>query len=101
MGQLLVIIVNIVTIYLILLIIISITGGEDYNIPQQSILIPAGSTSSLYGGSIINDMIHEDDETFNITISLQATCLPISVDRSVATVTIHDDEGDKKNMLYS
>jgi len=41
--------------------IISITGGEDYNILQQSIIILAGSTSSLYSGNIINDMIHEDD----------------------------------------
>jgi len=73
--------------------IISITGGEDYDIPQQSILIPAGSTSSPYSGNIINDMIHEDDETFNITISLQATCLSINTGDNTATLTILDDEG--------
>ena len=79
---------------MILLMYISFTGGEDYNVTQQSLLIiPAGSTSSLYSVDIINDMIHEDDETFDITITLMATCLSISVDRNVATVTILDDEG--------
>ena len=79
---------------MILLMYISFTGGEDYNVTQQSLLlIPAGLTSSLYNVDIINDMIHEDDETFNITITLITTCLSISVDRNVATVTILDDEG--------
>ncbi|XP_065895682.1 sodium/calcium exchanger 1-like [Dysidea avara] len=69
------------------------TGGEDYNVTQQSLLIiPAGLTSSLYSVDIINDMIHEDDETFDITITLMTTCLSISGDHNVATVTILDDE---------
>jgi len=40
-------------------------------------------------------MIHEDDETFNITITLPTTCLSVRVDNtsSSATVTIIDDEG--------
>ena len=79
---------------MILLMYISFTGGEDYNVIQQSLLvIPAGLTSSLYSVVIINDMIHEDNETFDITITLMTTCLSISVDRNIATVTILDDEG--------
>ena len=76
------------------LMYISFTGGEDYNIAQQSLLlISAGLTSSLYSVGIINDMIHEGDETFDITITLMTTCLSISVDNNSSTVTIIDDEG--------
>jgi len=40
-------------------------------------------------------MIHEDDETFDITITLMPTCLSTAVDNnsSSAIVTITDDEG--------
>ena len=79
---------------MILLMYISLTGGEDYNVTQQSLLvIPAGLTSSLYSVDIINDMIHEDDETFDITITLITTCLLVSVDDNSATVTIINHGG--------
>ncbi|XP_065894203.1 uncharacterized protein [Dysidea avara] len=68
------------------------TTGDDYNVTQQSLQIPAGSTSASIIVDIINDMIHEDDETFDITITLMTTCLAISVDDNVTTVTIFDDE---------
>jgi len=71
---------------------ISLTAGEDYNVTQQSLVIPAWSTSSSYSIDIINDAIHEDDETFNITITLSPSCLSMSVDRNVTIVTILDDE---------
>ena len=71
---------------------ISLTAGEDYNVTQQSLVIPARSTSSSYSIDIINDAIHEDDETFNITITLSPSCLSMSVDRNVTIVTILDDE---------
>jgi len=71
---------------------ISFTGGEDYNITNRSLIIPTGLTSSSYSVDIINDMIHEDDETFVIVITLSTTCLPISIDRNITTVTILDDE---------
>ena len=73
---------------------ISFTVGEDYNVTQQSLLIPAGLTSSLYSVDIINDMIHEDDETFDITIILMTTCLSISVDDNSTTVTILNHGGE-------
>ena len=79
---------------MILLMYISFTGGEDYNVAQQSLLlILAGLTSSLYSVDIINDMIHEDDETFDITMTLMTTCLSISVDDNSTTVTILNDGG--------
>ena len=86
---------------MILLMYISFTGGEDYNVTQQSLLvIPAGLTSSLYSVDIINDMIHEDDETFDITITLMTTGLSISVDNNSATVTVVDDEGKSFKAKY-
>jgi len=74
---------------------ISLTAGEDYNVTQQSLVIPAGSTSSSYSIDIINDMIHENDETFNITITFLPSCLSIIFDHNVSTVIILDDEGMK------
>ena len=40
---------------------------------------------------IINDMIQEDNETFNIAIGLLPSCLSLSHDTSSSTVTIIDD----------
>ena len=77
---------------MILLMYISLTAGEDYIITQQSLIIPAGSTSSSYSVDIINDVIHEDDETFNVAITLLPSCLSIIVDHNVTIVTILDDE---------
>ena len=80
---------------MILLMYISFTGGEDYNVTQQSLhFIPAGLISSLYSVDIINDMIHEDDETFDITITLMTTCLSISVDDNSTTVAILNHGGE-------
>ena len=80
---------------------ISLTAGEDYNVTQQSLVIPAGSTSSSYSIDIINDMIHEDDETFEITLTISPTCLSISVDNSSAAVTIFDNDGKLLKLYVS
>jgi len=72
---------------------ISWSAGEDYNVTQQSLVIPAGSITALYSVDIINDMIHEDVEIFNITMTMSPSCLSISVDLNVTTVIILDDEG--------
>jgi len=76
---------------------LSFTDGEDYVVTQQSLLIPVGSTSSCYSVDIINDMIHEDDETFNLTITLLPTCLSVRVDSNLssAAVTIIDNDDSK------
>ena len=56
-----------------------------------NVTISAGSTSSSFSIDIINDMIQEDNETFNITIRLLPSCL--SLGTSSSTVIIIDDEG--------
>ena len=55
--------------------------------------ISAGSTSSSSSIDIINDMVQEDNETFNIIIRLLPSCLSLSLGTSSSTVTIIDDDG--------
>ena len=54
--------------------------------------ISAGSRSSLFDVNIFNDMILEDNETFNIAIRLLPSCLSLSLDTSASTVTITDND---------
>ena len=63
--------------------------------------ISAGSTSSSFDVDIINDMIQEDNETFNITIRLLPSCLSLSLATSTSTVTIIDNDGTNDNMYIS
>ena len=71
-------------------------AGVDYvmsSVLVFNVTISAGSTSSSFSIDIINDMIQEDNETFNITIRLLPSCLSLSLGISSSTVTIIDDEG--------
>ena len=71
-------------------------AGVDYNVSSElvfNVTISAGSTSSSFSIDIINDMIQEDNETFNITIRLLSSCSSLSLNTSSSTVTIIDDEG--------
>ena len=63
--------------------------------------ISAGSTSSSSSIDIINDMVQEDNETFNITIGLLASCLSLSLGTSSYTVMIIDDDGIYSNKCSS
>ena len=56
-----------------------------------NVTISAGSQSSTFSVDIINDMIQEDNETFNITIRSFPSYLS-------ATVTIIDNDGTNNNM---
>ena len=58
-----------------------------------NVTISTGSKSSSLI-DIIDDMIHEDNETFNmhITIRLLSSCILLSLDTSSSTVTIIDDD---------
>ena len=60
--------------------------------------ISAGSTSSSFDVDIFNDMIQEDNETFNIAIRLLPSCLSLSLDTSSSTVTIIDNDGTDNKM---
>ena len=68
-------------------------AGVDYNMSTALVTISAGSTSSSFSIDIINDMIQEDNETFNIAIRLLPSCLSLSLGTSSSTVLIIDDEG--------
>ena len=57
-----------------------------------NVIISAGSKSSSFDVDIIDDMIQEDNETFNITIRLLPSCILLSLDTSSSTVTIIDDD---------
>ena len=71
-------------------------AGVDFTISTALVFnetISAGSTSSSFSIDIINDMIQEDNETFNIAIRLLPSCLLLSLGTSSSTVMIIDDEG--------
>ena len=68
-----------------------------------NVTISAGSLSQSFDVDIINDMIQEDNETFNIAIRLLpiANCLSLSLGTSSSTVTIIDNDGTNNNMYIS
>ena len=79
-------------------------AGVDYAMSTAlvfNITISAGSTSSSFSIDIINDMIQEDNETFNIAIRLLPSCLSLSLGTSSSTVMIIDDEGIYSNKCSS
>ena len=77
------------------MVILSI-AGEDYAISTAlvfTVTIFAGLKSSSFNVDIFNDMIQEDNETFNIAIRvLLPSCVSLSLDASSSTVTIIDDD---------
>ena len=66
-----------------------------------NVTISAGSRSSSFSIDIINDMIQEDNETFNIAIRLLPSCLSLSLGTSSSTVMIIDDDGIYGNKCSS
>ena len=79
-------------------------AGVDYAMSSVlvfNVTISAGSTSSSFSIDIINDMIQEDNETFNITIRLLPSCLSLSLGTSSSTVTIIDNDGTNNSMYIS
>ena len=71
-------------------------AGVDYAMSSVlvfNVIISVGSTSSSFSIDIINDMIQEDNETFNIAIRLLLSCLSLSLGTSSSTVMIIDDDG--------
>ena len=79
-------------------------AGVDYTMSSVlvfNVTISAGSTSSSFSIDIINDMIQEDNETFNIAIRLLPSCLSLSLGTSSSTVTIIDNDGTNNSMYIS
>ena len=71
------------------------TGGMDYDETASvfNVTISAGATSSSFNIDIIDDVTHEDNETFNVAIRLLPSCLLLSINISSSTVMIIDDDG--------
>ena len=74
----------------------------DYNVTASvfNVTVSAGAISSSFNIDIIDDDIHEDNETFNITMRLLPSCLSLYLNVSSSTVTIIDDDG-KYIILYT
>ena len=69
-------------------------GGVDYDSGIYNVVIPTGETSVPFDVGINNDIIHEANENFHLTIIRNT--LPDGVthgDPFGATVTIVDDDG--------
>ena len=66
-----------------------------------NVTISAGSSSESFDVDIIDDMIQEDNETFNIAIRLLPSCLSLSLGTSSSTLTIIDNDGTNNNMYIS
>ena len=76
-----------------LYVVILSLAGEDYTMSTAlmfTVTILAGSKSSSFNVDIFNDMIQEDNETFNIAIRLLPSCLSLSHDTSSSTVYIYN-----------
>ena len=75
--------------------IIFLTAGMDYNVTASvfNVTISAGTISSSFNIDILDDVIHEDNETLNIAIKLVPTTLQLTLCISSSTVTIIDHDG--------
>jgi len=58
-----------------------------------NVTISSGMTSSSFDMDIINNMIQDLNKMFFITVRLLSTCLPITINSDITSVTIIDDEG--------
>ena len=79
-------------------------AGVDYAMSTAlvfNVTISAGSISLSLSIDIIDDMIQEDNKTFNIAIRLLPSCLSLSLGTSSSTVMIIDDEGIYSNKCSS
>ena len=67
----------------------------DYNVTASvfNVTISAGAISSSFNIDINDDVTHEDNETFNVTIKLVPTARELSLCISSSTVTIIDHDG--------
>ena len=72
----------------------------DYNVTASvfNVTISAGTTSSSFNIDIIDDVTHEDNETFNVAIRLLPSCLSLSLGTSRSAVTIIDGK-DSENCV--
>ena len=81
--------------YTLFFILYISTAGMDYNVIASvfNVTLSTGAISSSFNIDIIDDVIHEDNETFTITIRLLPSCLSLSLGTSSSTVNIVDSDG--------
>ena len=60
---------------------------------MYNVTITAGMTSSSFDVDIIDNMIQDGNKTFNISIRIISTCLPVTINSDTTTVAIIDNEG--------
>ena len=70
------------------------TAGKDYTSLTSQVSIYAGSKTSSFSIGITDDLIQEDNETFNIEIKLLPNCFSSLLGISSSTVTIIDNDGN-------
>ena len=70
------------------------TAGMDYNVTASlfNVTISAGATSTLFDIDITDDVIHEDNETFNVAIRLLPSSLSVSLCVSSSIIWITDND---------
>ncbi len=67
----------------------SATGGQDYEVRADSIVIPAGSTSAFISVGLLDDLIDEPDEDFYLDLSAVSEG---GIGVGSAMATIRDDD---------
>ena len=67
----------------------------DYNVTALvfNVTITAGAISSSFNIDIIDDVTHEDIETFIIAMRLLPSCLSLSLGTSSSMISIVDNDG--------
>lgn len=63
---------------------------DDLRLEGGTVTIPAGATSALIPAPVVDDALHEGDETY--TVTLTDLSHDITPTRSQATGTVHDDD---------
>ena len=70
------------------------TGGEDYTNGSFTVEFNAGVTRVSFNVSIVNDNIHEGNETFNLIINPSSLPSEVAVTNPNQTIVIIvDDDG--------
>ena len=70
------------------------TAGMDYNVTASlfNVTISAGAISTSFDIDITDDVIHEDNETFNVAIRLLPSSLSVSLCVSSSIIRITDND---------
>ena len=78
---------------LLYIIIVSFTGGVDYVSGVYNVTFEKGDTYKYFYVSIIDDNVYEGDETFYVSLEVEA--MPLGVVPAfpfTLTINIQDDE---------